>query len=154
MAVTTRSRSTRRRCWALASALAASFVPVLVSGSQPATAAASDLFISEYVEGSSFNKAIEIYNGTGAAVDLASGSYKLELYSNVSTTPSQSVALSGTIADGDVLVLAHASADAAILAATDVQVRELTLRTPTLDDVFLELTGNHIEQHELQEQLQ
>ena len=43
---------------------------------------------------------------------------------------------------------------AVALAATDVQVRELTLRTPTLDDVFLELTGNHIEQHELQEQLQ
>jgi hypothetical protein len=26
-----------------------------------------------------------------------------------------------------------------------VPVRELTLRTPTLDDVFLELTGSHIE---------
>jgi hypothetical protein len=25
-----------------------------------------------------------------------------------------------------------------------VAVRELTLRTPTLDDVFLELTGEHI----------
>jgi hypothetical protein len=24
-------------------------------------------------------------------------------------------------------------------------VRNLTLRTPTLDDVFLELTGNHME---------
>jgi ABC-2 type transport system ATP-binding protein len=27
----------------------------------------------------------------------------------------------------------------------DVRVRELTLRTPTLDDVFLELTGNRIQ---------
>jgi hypothetical protein len=26
-----------------------------------------------------------------------------------------------------------------------VAVRDLTLRTPTLDDVFLELTGSHIE---------
>ena len=33
---------------------------------------ASDLFISEYVEGSSNNKGIEIYNGTGASVDLSS----------------------------------------------------------------------------------
>ena len=29
----------------------------------------SDLFISEVIEGSSNNKAIEIYNGTGAPID-------------------------------------------------------------------------------------
>jgi ABC-2 type transport system ATP-binding protein len=34
---------------------------------------------------------------------------------------------------------------AVALAATDVVVRDLTLRTPTLDDVFLDLTGTHIE---------
>ncbi|MCB8961383.1 MAG: ExeM/NucH family extracellular endonuclease [Ardenticatenales bacterium] len=81
---------------------------------------AEDLFISEYIEGSSFNKAIEIYNGTGGAVDLAAGNYTLELYSNGAASPSQSMALTGTIADGDVYVLAHASADAAILAEADV----------------------------------
>jgi hypothetical protein len=32
---------------------------------------ATDLFISEYIEGSSNNKAIEIYNGTGSSVDLS-----------------------------------------------------------------------------------
>ena len=37
----------------------------------------SDLIISEYVEGSSNNKYIEIYNGTGASVNLSN--YKLEL---------------------------------------------------------------------------
>ncbi|MBN1327322.1 MAG: lamin tail domain-containing protein, partial [Candidatus Cloacimonetes bacterium] len=31
----------------------------------------TDLFFSEYIEGSSNNKALEIYNGTGAQVDLA-----------------------------------------------------------------------------------
>ncbi|MCH7321837.1 hypothetical protein LZ480_08015 [Solibacillus sp. MA9] len=31
------------------------------------TSNASDLVISEYVEGSSFNKALELYNGTGTA---------------------------------------------------------------------------------------
>ncbi|HEX7224775.1 MAG TPA: hypothetical protein VF367_04260, partial [Candidatus Limnocylindria bacterium] len=45
-------------------------------------AVSDDLFISEYIEGSSFNKAIEIYNGTGAAVDLAAAGYTLQLYSN------------------------------------------------------------------------
>ena len=49
----------------------------------------------EYIEGSSFNKAVEIFNGTGAPVDLAAGGYVLELYSNGSPTVSQSVALTG-----------------------------------------------------------
>ncbi|MGM0550919.1 MAG: lamin tail domain-containing protein [Bacteroidota bacterium] len=31
---------------------------------------ASDLFISEYIEGSSYNKAIELYNGTGSSISL------------------------------------------------------------------------------------
>ncbi len=34
---------------------------------------------------------------------------------------------------------------AVALASSNMTVRELTLRTPTLDDVFLELTGSHIE---------
>jgi len=94
---------------------------LLASLPQMAPAAApTDLFLSEYVEGSSFNKAIEIYNGTGSSVDLAAGGYTLELYSNGAATPSQSASLSGTIANGDVFVLAHASADAAILAVADV----------------------------------
>ena len=31
----------------------------------------SDLIISEYAEGSGYNKYIEIYNGTGSSVDLS-----------------------------------------------------------------------------------
>ena len=31
----------------------------------------SNLFFSEYIEGTSFNKAVEIYNPTGAAIDLS-----------------------------------------------------------------------------------
>jgi ABC-2 type transport system ATP-binding protein len=37
---------------------------------------------------------------------------------------------------------------AVALAGCEVPVRDLTLRTPTLDDVFLELTGTHIEQED------
>ena len=51
-------------------------------GASGASAAPSDLFISEYVEGSSNNKAIEIFNGTGAPVDLAAGGYQVQLYFN------------------------------------------------------------------------
>lgn len=84
---------------------------------QKASAATSDLFISEYIEGSSYNKVIEIYNGTGASVDLSQ--YSLELYSNGASSPSQSMSLSGTLADGDVFIIAHTSADAEILAVAD-----------------------------------
>jgi hypothetical protein len=57
---------------------------------------ATDLLISEYIEGSSNNKAIEIFNGTGAPVDLSN--YKLELYSNGSAPPSSTLILSGSLA--------------------------------------------------------
>ncbi|MFD1040388.1 5'-nucleotidase C-terminal domain-containing protein [Virgibacillus byunsanensis] len=80
---------------------------------------ADDLFISEYIEGSSYNKAIEIYNGTGETVDLAE--YQVELYYNGATDAGQSVTLSGTVQHGDVYVIAHGSADAAILDETDLE---------------------------------
>jgi hypothetical protein len=92
----------------------------LVPIAAPAAAATTDLLISEYVEGSSFNKAIEIYNGTGAAVDLGADGYSLELYSNGAASPGQTVALTGSLADGDVFVAAHGMADAAILAQADL----------------------------------
>jgi len=84
------------------------------------TWAVADLFFSEYIEGSSYNKAIEIYNGTGAPVDLSD--YQLELWSNGKTEPDGYPyvhVLSGILAHGDVWVGAHASADAAILAVAD-----------------------------------
>lgn len=80
---------------------------------------ASDLFISEYIEGSSNNKAIEIYNGTGTPVNLATG-YVLELYSNGSAIPNQTAILDGVIANGDVFVVSRNDANATILAQTDV----------------------------------
>lgn len=86
--------------------------------SRPA-AAPTELFISEYVEGSSNNKAIEIYNGTGAPVNLTTGGYSLQMFFNGSTTPGLTINLTGTIADGDVFVLAQASANATILAQAD-----------------------------------
>jgi len=76
-----------------------------------------DLFISEYIEGSSNNKAIEIYNPTGAAVDLSQ--YTIKQYTNGATTTTAATTLSGTLAAGDVYVLANASANATILAQAD-----------------------------------
>jgi predicted extracellular nuclease len=70
--------------------------------------AANDLFFSEYVEGSSSNKAVEIYNPTGASVDLTA--YSVKLYSNGATTATTSLALTGTLAADATLVLVHSSA--------------------------------------------
>ncbi|WP_412069095.1 lamin tail domain-containing protein [Rubrivirga sp. IMCC43871] len=83
-----------------------------------ATAQPTDLLITEYVEGSSFNKAVEIYNGTGAPVELSG--YTLELYSNGSAAATSTQALSGTLADGAVYVVSNSQADPAIQAVTDL----------------------------------
>ncbi|MBW6514742.1 MAG: chitobiase/beta-hexosaminidase C-terminal domain-containing protein, partial [Candidatus Syntrophosphaera sp.] len=83
------------------------------------SAQAQDLFISEYVEGSSNNKAIEIFNGTGAPVDLAN--YTMRLASNGGTwSTTNSVTLSGTLANNDVFVIANSQAMGAILDVADL----------------------------------
>jgi predicted extracellular nuclease len=79
----------------------------------------AELVISEYIEGSSNNKAIEIYNGTGSPVDLAAGGYNLQVFFNGSAAAGLTINLVGAIADGDVFVVAHTSANAAILAQAD-----------------------------------
>lgn len=76
--------------------------------------ATTDVLVSEYVEGSSFNKALEIYNGTGSDVNLGQNGYAIDIFFNGSSSAGRTVLLSGTVADGDVFVVAHPSADAAI----------------------------------------
>ncbi len=84
---------------------------VVVSGAPGST---GDLFFSEYVEGSSNNKAIEIFNPLAVAVNLAD--YTVRLYNNGAATPNTSLVLSGTLAPGATLVIANPSAGAALLA--------------------------------------
>src|SRR5262245_34300708 len=91
-----------------------------LAGASAASGAPTELFISEYVEGSSNNKAIEIFNGTGAPVDLAAGGYRLEVYFNGSTTSTFGIALTGTVANGDVYVFASSAASATILGQADL----------------------------------
>ncbi|UQB68746.1 T9SS type A sorting domain-containing protein [Epilithonimonas zeae] len=62
---------------------------------------ATELFISEYVEGSSNNRYIEIFNGTGNTVDLSD--YQLRLYANGSSTPT-SLTLSGNLENNSTIV--------------------------------------------------
>jgi hypothetical protein len=81
----------------------------------------TDLYFSEYIEGSGINKALEIYNPSGSAIDLST--YRVELYVNGSatTTTARTLNLVGTLNAGEVYVIANASPqiDAAITAQKD-----------------------------------
>lgn len=82
---------------------------------------ATDLYFSMYGEGSSNNKFLEIYNGTGANVDLVD--YSIELYANgaATATNTQTFTAGTIIASGDVYVLRNGSAAlAAITSAADI----------------------------------
>lgn len=68
----------------------------------------NELFFSEYVEGSSNNKYLEIYNGTGKAVDLSD--YIIEVYMNGNSTPRYNEMLDGVLKNGEVIVIAHSMA--------------------------------------------
>src|SRR5687767_10799734 len=91
---------------------------VLILAPASAFAQSTELFFSEYIEGTSNNKALEIYNGTGAAVVLT-GNYNIQMFFNGSTTATLSFGLTGTVAPGDVFVVAQGTASAAILAQAD-----------------------------------
>ncbi len=87
-------------------------IVAMVGLSLSSYAQATDLIISEYAEGSSNNKYLEIYNATGATVDLSN--YEIWRISNGGAWPEYTTALSGMLSDGDVIVIANASADTAI----------------------------------------
>ncbi len=90
----------------------------VVTGS-PAEAVPTELFFSEYVEGSSNNKALEIFNGTGAGVNLGAEGYSIQMFFNGSASAGLTINLTGFVSDGDVYVVAQASAAPAVLAAAD-----------------------------------
>ena len=80
---------------------------------------AVDLFFSEYVEGTSNNKALEIFNGTGDPVDLSN--YTVKLASNGGTWSTTNILnMSGILDDGEVYVIANSQAEASILSVANV----------------------------------
>ena len=87
-------------------------------GSGSSGGQSTELLISEYIEGSSFNKGLEIANFTGANVDLTP--YSIATQVNGATTWGTAYGLTGTVVDGDVFVIVHTSANATMQAAADV----------------------------------
>jgi uncharacterized protein len=84
-----------------------------------AAAVNTELFLSEYIEGTSNNKALEIFNDTDSTVNLAAGAYDVLMCFNGNPVCTLDIDLTGSVADNDVYVLAQASANAAILAQAD-----------------------------------
>ena len=80
------------------------------------------ILISEYGEGDGQNKYLEIYNGTGDVVDLTQ--FAFPNVANEPTTPGEyeywnTFPDGATVASGEVYIIAHPDADAAILAEAD-----------------------------------
>lgn len=122
-------------------------IGLIVSMSMPtipakvkAETVASDLIISEYVEGSSFNKAIELYNGTGQSVDLQN--YSLELFANGATTATSKLSLTGSLAQGDTFVIYHRDAATGIKQKGDLE--NSTITNFNGDDAFVLKNSNAI----------
>ena len=91
-------------------------VTVTVTFMEAATSGA--LIISQYYEGASFDKWIEIYNPGSVAIDLAGGEFYLGLWANINNrelwktggAPSFSMALTGSIPPGGTYLLSHLQA--------------------------------------------
>ncbi len=112
------SRTAPRRRFLPAFLTIALIVPLAFSlGS--ARAAPTELFFSEYIEGTSNNKALEIFNGTGAPIDLAANGYSIQMFFNGNPAAGLTIGLTGTVAAGDVYVVAQSAASPTILAQAD-----------------------------------
>lgn len=102
----------------------------------------AQLLISEYLEGSSNNKAVELSNLGATPVDLSE--YRLALYANgkpLTDAPTNSLALQGTLAPGASLVLANPSANAEILAKANQTSGNLVFNG---DDALVLYRGSEI----------
>src|SRR5438552_6475424 len=70
---------------------------VLVPAGRVAAATGDELFITEYVEGSGTNQAIEIFNPTDTPMSLSASGFRLEFYADGSPSVTGGVLLIGVI---------------------------------------------------------
>lgn len=82
-----------------------------------ALAQTDNLLITEYVEGSGNNMALEIFNGTEDLINL--GDYSIDRYSNGSTDPVNIPLTTGDLEPGDTWVIVNPQADSALLELAD-----------------------------------
>ena len=78
-----------------------------------------ELFISEYIEGNSNNKAIELYNPSPVAINLEG--YSMETWNNGATEPTNTQLLEGVIEPNGVFVIMNALAAPELYSAADIE---------------------------------
>ena len=91
---------------------------------------AGDLIISGYAEGSGWNKAVELFNGTGKTVDLSK--YSLQKQTNADGPFGSNFKLNGILENGKTYLLVHKK-------STDFN---LTTKADILTDSLLSFDGN------------
>jgi hypothetical protein len=104
------------------------------------TGQTTDLIISEYVEGSANNRAIEIFNGTGSAINLSN--YRLERDLNGNNSFNYYCNLSGTLEHGQALVICNPNAWEVLKAKANILQQVITEFT---GDDQLRLLKNDVE---------
>jgi endonuclease I len=80
---------------------------IAVTTNSSGTGTATDLLFSEYIEGSSNNKALEIANNTGSSVSLSA--YTIKKQTNGAGSWSTGLALTGTLTTGSKFVIVNSS---------------------------------------------
>jgi len=102
--------------------------------------------ISEYVEWSSYNKAIELYNGSDSTIDLSN--YKIETYYNWNKSAGDTLILNGTLGVGKTYVIVHSSANANFINKANLINWSVTkfngddaIALVRLDDSFVDVFG-------------
>lgn len=81
-----------------------------------ATSSITELYLSEYLEGSSNNKALEITNATGASISLSA--YSIKKQTNGAGSWSTGLTLSGTLANNAKFVIVNSSIASACYATS------------------------------------
>jgi len=77
----------------------------------------SDLLISEYLEGTGNNRAIELYNKGEKDIDLSE--YRIFIYLRGDSEPGYTIELEGTLPSRNVFVVAHPEAEESVLEKAD-----------------------------------
>jgi PKD repeat protein len=115
--------------------LLATFLISSLNGFTQGPPPCTDLFISEYIEGTSNNKAIELYNPTSNPIDLAG--YNIKIYFNGSITSGSSFFPIGIIGAGQTFTIANSLSTIFTGPLPDTTVGGISITSFNGDDVVI-----------------